>query len=293
MFFRLIIAAVIVFSRPVTALCQIEAGPESSLVTSLLPANIRQGDIVTVRVSAPMEIQSLRGTFNGRAIYFDKTEGNREFIGILGIDMTLTPGRHHLMFECSIDGREIKDSIGFDVKKRKYEVEKLTFPGKMVELDRKSEERAEREAKILRSIWEKASGNKLWDGSFALPVSGKLNPNFGRRRILNGKEKSPHNGVDIGAPEGKEVLSPNKGRVALVDNHFFGGNTVVLDHGLGLFTTYLHLSKVLVKEGDVVRKGDLLGRVGETGRSKGPHLHWSARIIDARIDPLGLLELED
>lgn len=291
MFIRLIIAAAIVFSLPLAALCQAEADPEFPFVVSLLPGNIRQGDIVTVGVRAPMEVQSIQGRFNGRVIYFDKTEENEEFMGIVGIDMTLSPGRHNLLLEGDIAGREIKGSMVFDVKEREYEVEKLTFPGKMVELDRKSEERAEREAAILKGIWEKVSSERHWSGAFNLPVDGNLKPNFGRRRILNGREKNPHNGVDISAPEGETVASPNRGKVVLVDNHFFGGNTIVIDHGQGLFTAYLHLSEISVKEGDIVERGGPIGQVGETGRSKGPHLHWSARLHDARVDPLKLLDL--
>ena len=291
MFIRLSIAAVIVFSLPVAALCQAEEGPEPPFVVSFLPKDIRQGDIVTVRVRAPVEIQSLQGRFNGKAIYFDKTEGNEGFTGIVGIDMTLSPGSHHLLLEGNIAGREIKDSMVFDVGKREYEVEELTFPGKMVELDRKTEERAEREAATLKGIWGKASSKRYWSGAFNLPVDGNLKPNFGRKRILNGKEKSPHNGVDISAPEGKTVASPNRGKVVLIDDHFFGGKTIVIDHGQGLFTAYLHLFVISVKEGDIVERGEAIGQVGETGRSKGPHLHWSARLHDARVDPLKLLDL--
>lgn len=291
MLIRLIIAAIIVFSVSVAALCQTESPPELPFVVSFLPRNVRQGDVVKVRVSAPTGIQSIQGTFNGREIYFDKNEDNEYFIGIVGIDMTLSPGRYHLLLEGNIDGQKIKDIKGFDVKKRRYEVERLNFPGKMVELDKVTEERAEREAAILKSLWKEASAERLWRGAFTLPVEGNLKPNFGRRRILNGKEKSPHNGIDISAPEGRTVASPNRGKVVLVDNHFFGGNTIVIDHGQGLFTAYLHLYEISVKEGEIVERGEAIGKVGETGRSKGPHLHWSARLHEARVDPLKLFDL--
>lgn len=254
------------------------------------PEAVRQGDIITVKVNGPSGLASLKGEFKNSPVFFDKA-GTGEFTGLIGTDMTLSPGKHYLFLEGDLDGREITDNIQIYVEERKYAVEKLTFPGKLVELDKETEERAEREAAILKSLWKEASGERLWRGTFSLPVDGNLKPNFGRRRILNGKEKSPHNGIDIGAPEGRAVVSPNRGKVVLVGNHFFGGNTVVIDHGQGLFTAYLHLSEVLLKEGEIVEKGEPVGKVGETGRSKGPHLHWSARLHEAKVDPLKLLDL--
>lgn len=255
---------------------------------SLSSSDIRQGDIVLVKVRVS-GASSLTGEFHNNPVFFSKTENDDSFTGIVGIDMTLSPGTSYLSVN-GVDGENnITARIELDVKKRTYEVEKLSLPGKMVELDKESEERAEREAKDLKSVWENVSGERFWEGEFALPVNGALVPNFGKKRVLNGKEKSPHNGIDISAPEGREVVCPNNGRVVFSAEHFFGGKTLVIDHGQGLFTTYLHLSKMSVKEGDIITRGDVIGLVGKTGRSTGPHLHWSARLNKARVDPLKLL----
>jgi len=123
-----------------------------------------------------------------------------------------------------------------------------------------------------------------------MPVDGELGSGFGLRRIINEAPRSPHSGQDIKAAAYTPVVSSNRGKVALVGEFFFGGNSVFIDHGQGLYTMYFHLSRVNVREGDVVRRGDTVGLVGSTGRALGPHLHWGARISGARVDPLLLVK---
>lgn len=255
---------------------------------SISSKDIRQGDIVLIKVRAP-GVSSLKGDFQNNPIFFSKTGNSNGFTGIVGIDMTLPPGKNHLTLQGVKGGSDIVAKKELKVRERKYEVERLTLPEKMVELDKESEERADREALELAGVWEDVSVERLWDGRFALPVNGDLNSNFGKKRVINGMVRNPHNGVDISAPEGQKIISPNNGRVVFTAEHFFGGKTLVIDHGQGLYTSYMHLSKVSVKVGDMVNRGAIIGRVGKTGRSTGPHLHWSARLNKARIDPLKLL----
>jgi len=112
---------------------------------------------------------------------------------------------------------------------------------------------------------------------------------FGFRRIINGTPRAPHSGTDLSAPTGTEVVAANHGRVVLVGNFFFAGGSVVIDHGGGLFTMYFHLSEFKVEEGATVKSGELIALSGSSGRVTGPHLHWGARLANARIDPLELL----
>ena len=186
---------------------------------SISNKDIRQGDIVLIKVRAP-GVFSLKGEFHNNPIFFSKIGNDDSFIGIVGIDMTLPPGRNHLTLRRVKGESDIVSEIELDVKERKYEIERLTLPEKMVELDKEAEERADREAEELKGVWEEVSGERLWDGRFALPVNGDLISNFGKKRILNGKEKSPHNGIDISAPEGRKVISPNNGRAVFAAEHF-------------------------------------------------------------------------
>src|SRR5437667_334097 len=114
---------------------------------------------------------------------------------------------------------------------------------------------------------------------------------FGARRGINGQARSPHSGLDYAAPTGTPVVAANRGRVALIGDFFFGGRTVALDHGQGLYTLYMHLDRVQVAEGTLVERGETIGAVGSTGRATGPHLHWGAQLRRARVDPAGLLAL--
>jgi murein DD-endopeptidase MepM/ murein hydrolase activator NlpD len=132
---------------------------------------------------------------------------------------------------------------------------------------------------------------RLWQESFLEPVNGKRTGIFGSVRIMNGQARNPHNGEDIGAPLGAEVAATNDGVVRLTVDHIFSGRGVYLDHGLGFYSMYFHLSDVLVKEGDLVKAGQIVGKVGATGRATGPHLHWGVKLNGARVNPYALLDL--
>jgi murein DD-endopeptidase MepM/ murein hydrolase activator NlpD len=129
------------------------------------------------------------------------------------------------------------------------------------------------------------------EGPFIIPCDGEAYDNFGERRIFNNEPRSPHSGVDISSPQGAPVRASNSGRVVLAKNLYYAGNTVIIDHGLGVFTSYLHFSKILAKKGEMVRKGDIIGEIGATGRVTGPHLHWGVKVSGSRVDPLSLLHM--
>ena len=125
-----------------------------------------------------------------------------------------------------------------------------------------------------------------------MPLDGnKTGHNFGKRRVLNGKPMSPHTGLDISAPAGTPIHAAQRGRVVLADNLFFSGNTVIVDHGLGVYTFYGHMKSINVAEGDDVNAGAVVGKVGATGRATGPHLHWTLVVDGARVNPLGIVWL--
>jgi murein DD-endopeptidase MepM/ murein hydrolase activator NlpD len=140
-------------------------------------------------------------------------------------------------------------------------------------------------------VWDSGDAGRRWDLPFHLPVAALARDNFGSRRVFNGKPRSSHEGMDLAAPAGAPVAAPGPGRVALAEELYFSGGTVILDHGAGLFTLYFHLTRLDVKTGQTVGEGQTIGAVGATGRATGPHLHWGARVNRARVNPLGLLKL--
>jgi len=147
------------------------------------------------------------------------------------------------------------------------------------------------EAARQRAVYESFSDRAVELAPFLQPVAGIVSSPFGRRRVLNGQPRSPHSGLDIAAETGTPVTAPAPGRVSLTGDFFFNGNTVLVDHGQGLITMYCHLSAIDVGDGEEVARGDLLGRVGATGRVTGPHLHWSVSLNGNRVDPVQLMEL--
>jgi murein DD-endopeptidase MepM/ murein hydrolase activator NlpD len=171
-----------------------------------------------------------------------------------------------------------------------YPVQKLTLPKAQVDLSPEDLARVARENREIAALWSRRGRRR-----FTLPLAAPLDPlppggRFGSRRVINGQPRSPHGGTDYSAAAGTEVHAAADGTVALVGDHFFGGRSVFLDHGDGLVTMYMHLSRVDVRAGAEVRRGETIGAVGSTGRATGPHLHFGLRWRGARLDPAQLLD---
>src|SRR6202043_118472 len=182
---------------------------------------------------------------------------------------------------------EVRCSASIAVRAGKFATESLKVAPNFVEPSPEQAARAEGERQRLRAIFATITPERLWDGPFHYPLVGvTTGGNFGKRRILNGKAGSPHSGVDFPAPAGTPVCAAQRGRVVLSEPLYFSGNTVILDHGLGLYTLYAHFSETDVKPDDVVESGALLGKVGATGRVTGPHLHWGLTVNRARVNAL-------
>jgi murein DD-endopeptidase MepM/ murein hydrolase activator NlpD len=148
-----------------------------------------------------------------------------------------------------------------------------------------------RERKILNATYEKTSPEPMWRGAFILPLSGtRVTSDFGRTRYVNGRFWSQHGGLDLASPAGKVTVAGNDGRVVLARKLWMRGNTLALDHGMGLMTVYNHLSAFLVREGDTVKKGQPVGKVGATGFVTGPHLHWEIRAAGSPTNPWPILK---
>src|SRR5256886_11484819 len=161
------------------------------------------------------------------------------------------------------------------VRKGRFATEKLQVGEQFGERSPEQIKRADQERQKLRDIFGRVTPERLWDGKFRMPLDGvTTGSNFGRRRILNGNPGTPHGGGDLPGTTGTPVHAAQRGKVALAEELFFAGNTVVLDHGLGVYTFYGHLSEIDAKVGDTLEAGAALGKVGATGRVTGPHLHW-------------------
>ena len=269
----------------------IAAHGESDLRVESFPKVARQGDVCLVRASGPASLKSIHGEFQGERfpIAFSNETGIYE--GLIGIDMSTSPATYEIkVIATDADNRVYSSALSLRVEKVDFGTQALSLPPDMVDLDAKTLERVNQEARKLQALFQTFRDEKLWEGVFIRPVEGEISTGFGLNRIINGQQRSQHTGVDLRAEKGTSVLASNHGVVVLVDELFFTGKSVLLDHGWGLYSMYFHLSEVLVKEGNLVRTGAILGRVGSTGRSTGPHLHWGIRINGARVDPFALLK---
>lgn len=173
-----------------------------------------------------------------------------------------------------------------------YPSEQLTVAPRMAEPDSAGRAKIARDSKRARAVSRAAHGTaQLWEGGFRLPRPSRITSDFGTGREYNGKVTSRHLGTDFDGRVGSPIIATNRGRVALVARFYLAGNVIYLDHGGGLISGYFHLSKTLVKAGQVVEKGQVIGQVGRTGRVTGPHLHWIMRYGGITLDPMSVLQL--
>jgi murein DD-endopeptidase MepM/ murein hydrolase activator NlpD len=154
-----------------------------------------------------------------------------------------------------------------------------------------AQKRIDRESRELAAAFTASPPERSWTTAFVRPVPDVANSAFGTHSVFNGQPTSQHTGADFLSPSGRPVKAPNAGRVVIAGARYFSGNTVVIDHGQGLFSVLAHLSQIDVAVGDTVAAGRVIGTVGSTGRVTGPHLHWAVRLNGARVDPLSLLNV--
>ncbi|MDD4557255.1 MAG: M23 family metallopeptidase [Alphaproteobacteria bacterium] len=182
----------------------------------------------------------------------------------------------------------------FPIKPTKWDIQNIKgIESKKVSPSPKAQAEIDKERTAIRGAMTSDSETTHWQNVFLKPVEGRTSGTFGGQRIMNGKKMNPHQGWDIAAKRGTPVKATNDGIITLSGDHnfFYSGNVVIIDHGYKLFTIYAHLDKTKAKIGDKVKKGDIIGTVGTTGRSTGPHLHWGASLNDVRFDPASFTKM--
>jgi murein DD-endopeptidase MepM/ murein hydrolase activator NlpD len=246
----------------------------------------RPGDVVVLTISGANAGDTLHiRAFERDLPSFPAANGNRR--ALVGIDLEVRPGAYTIAV--GADGRRATTTL--QVIRRAFATRKLTVDPAFVNPPASELPRIEREREQLDRLWKSWTSEKFWQGAFEAPVPEPANSAFGTRSILNGEPRSPHGGADFPSPAGTPIKAPNAGRVVLADALYYTGNTVVVDHGLGLYSLFAHMTEMNVHTGDTVRSGEVLGTVGSSGRVTGPHLHWAVRLNGARVDPVVLLRV--
>ena len=232
----------------------------------------------------------VRGRFLNQELNFFPEGGVWSALG--GIDLTTSPGSYQLEVEGRLpEGILLKEVKDFTIEKKDFPLQHLKVDPRFIVLSPEDQRRVAEEQEIIRKIWKTPHAIRLWRGGFLSPIPGVEGRGFGFLRVFNNRRRSQHTGVDMSAPEGTPVLASNRGVVVLAMELFFGGNTVFIDHGEGLYSMYFHLSKILVNKGEMIDRGKTIGLVGATGRVTGPHLHCSIRLQGARLNPFSLFSL--
>ncbi|MBI4379145.1 MAG: M23 family metallopeptidase, partial [Nitrospinae bacterium] len=224
---------------------------EPSVNVSFTPKKIKQGDILLITVKTKPGTNKISGSIFDRPIHFYADSNRDRYSALIGIDIDTEPERYSLSISIEDKkGRMLKKDYKIKVISARFGTQRLTLPKEMVELDEGTLKRVRFEEEKIRKIWDIFTEDNLWNGNFITPVKGEYSNNFGLRRIINNEPRSSHSGLDVTAPEGTSVYAPNHGKVVFVDDLFFSGKSLVIDHGLGLFTMYFHLSEIFVTVGD-------------------------------------------
>jgi murein DD-endopeptidase MepM/ murein hydrolase activator NlpD len=249
-----------------------------------------QGDPVLVEASPVPHADNIVMTWKGRQFPMKEVEPGR-FLGLIGVDLLDPPGKAPLSLRAQRDNEPFRIVAEVVIRERTFPVQKMTLPKEMAQFDGPTLKRINREARKLAERFSRVSSPPAWSIPFLPPVAQFRPKGFGSRRIINGEPRSPHAGVDVDLPAGTPVVAIADGTVAFAGEQFFGGNSVVLNHGGGVFSIYYHLQNYIVSEGQGVARGERIGAVGSSGRATGPHLHFSIRAAGGRIDPALLIPL--
>jgi murein DD-endopeptidase MepM/ murein hydrolase activator NlpD len=252
------------------------------------------GDVIVLDAVASSPLEEARVDVFDHVIPMWSTGDPSRWEALVGVDVETRPGRYPAIVRgLSARGEPTATThVALTVTRKVFGTRRPRVDPRFSEPPASEMPRIEREARRLNALFSAATAARYWNWPFEAPVADPPSSPFGVRSVFNGVPRSRHNGVDFGSPRGTPVHAPAAGRVALAEPLYFTGNTVIIDHGQGLYSLLAHLERAVVHSDDSVVRGDVIGFVGATGRATGPHLHWSVRLQGARVDPLSLSRLK-
>jgi len=248
-----------------------------------------------IRLKSAAPLRSLRATFLGHDVAFTSDASNQTWSALAGVSLKTSPGTYAVEFTAEkAKGEPLIFSRSVTVKAGHYRTVALSVARKFTEPSPADLEAIKQEEALKKDVFAKVNPDREWSGGFRPPIAApdvRISDQFGTQRKFNGKVQSVHQGLDYAVPQGTTILAANSGTVVLAEPLFFEGNCVMIDHGQGLMTLYMHLSELKVKDGEHVQRGQPIGLSGATGRATGAHLHIAVRWQGTYLDPATLFAL--
>ena len=268
--------AKVIFNTPILLTCSILLLTSQNSLADLLPkSNPVQGGIAVIDLNIPTAKKMPTAKLNKKRVMVKGQ--NESWHAIVGISLNTKPGDYFI--------KTANKKHPFSVHSKKYKTQYLTIKNKRkVNPTKKDIERIIKEKKIIGAVFRSWRETNV-ETEFIAPVNGPFSSPFGLKRFFNKQPRRPHSGLDIAAKEGTPIYAPAAGLITNTGDYFFNGNSIFIDHGQGLITMYCHLSEIIMKKGQNVKQGDVIGKVGMTGRVTGPHLHWSVNLNNTRVEP--------
>lgn len=252
---------------------------------------VKHADTIFLKI-IKKDIKNPKLTLDKHNIDFRKIPNkNNEYYALLPISYYKALKEYKIIISYIKNSKKVFKGIPIEVIDGNYKSEIINTDPKRVVLSKKNKKRVKKEYEEAMKIYKSSSEKLYINDKFIKPINSKITSSFGKKRVYNGSLKSYHSGTDFRAAIGTAIKASNSGKIVLAENRFYAGNSIVIDHGHGIYTGYYHLSKMHFKKGDMVKKGEVIGLSGNTGRVTGPHLHFSFRINSIQVNPLQAMEL--
>ena len=269
-----------------------QTGATNALVVTLEPEQVFNGSPCVFRVASQIGITSISGTWMGRRLVFGFDAKTRAWYSVGGIGAEIGAAKYPLVIMAALaSGENVTSTYSIPVAYMRPPLSYLSVDPEFLNSTPAIRARIKLEQALKNRAFSSSSSAQMWEGAFAAPMQAAISEVFGARRIFNGRHRGLHQGLDYDVEMGTPVAAMNSGKVILARDLFFEGKLIVLDHGRGLLTLYLHLSDFRVKEGASIKRGQIIGLSGKSGRTTGPHLHVAVRWQGVYVDPLRLFAL--
>ena len=266
-----------------------QTAPQETARVTTAARGLQPGEVVEFTVTTTAPESSVQLNLFDRAwptFQVDPTTWR----ALVGLDLDTKPGSYTAVIAVGHSGAApARITRRISIVAKAFGTRTLSVDDSFVNPPAEVAARIAAESSRLAELWKREPTLRAWSEPFAVPVPEPANSAFGKRSVFNGQVRNPHTGADFPSRAGTAVSAPNAGTVVLAEELYFSGNTVIVDHGLGMFSTFAHLSEIGVGVGDKLSQGRVIGKVGATGRVTGPHLHWAVRLDGARVDPLSLV----